>query len=503
MGKVGVARRWRHAFAMPEEDPRTMALAIAALFAAGGAIGAISLLLPHPASFNESALWSNVALSVAASVALAALAGRLPPWSMQLVLAAGTLLVTRAIYLSGANGGFYTFFYVWVGLYAFFFFGRTWGAAHILLVGVSYAWVIGEGDLTSPVGRWLTVVGTIAIGGIFVESLATRVRAAADEAESRARALAAVDQVAHQLARSSTPGEAAGSICEAVTSAAQAGGAQLWQPSGDGTGLDCTAATDADVVGLKLMFVGPSSGAVTAFTTGERIFAATAPEDERVSRRLVDRFGAASVLFEPVLHERTPVGVISVYWQSPVASLEEEVVQTVGLLAAEASFAMERVELLERLERAARTDDLTGLLNRRAWDEYLEREIARARRLDSPLCVAMLDLDHFKGYNDRFGHQVGDRLLKQAAAKWQAELRDTDLLARYGGDEFAVALVDCDLEEATLLLERLRAATPEEERSSAGVVSWDGQQDGAALIAHADRALYAAKNAGRDRVVQG
>jgi diguanylate cyclase (GGDEF)-like protein len=115
----------------------------------------------------------------------------------------------------------------------------------------------------------------------------------------------------------------------------------------------------------------------------------------------------------------------------------------------------------------------------------------------------MLDLDYFKGYNDRFGHQVGDRLLKQSAAKWQAELRDTDLLARYGGDEFAVALVDCDLEEATLLLERLRAATPEEERCSAGVVSWDGDQDGAALVAHADRALYAAKNAGRDRVVQG
>jgi len=153
--------------------------------------------------------------------------------------------------------------------------------------------------------------------------------------------------------------------------------------------------------------------------------------------------------------------------------------------------------------RDAETDALTGLRNHRSFQTDLREALALGASTRSLMGLVLIDIDNFKSINDRFGHQVGDRLLKQAAAKWQAELRDTDLLARYGGDEFAVALVDCDLEEATLLLERLRAATPEEERSSAGVVSWDGQQDGAALIAHADRALYAAKNAGRDRVVQG
>jgi len=93
--------------------------------------------------------------------------------------------------------------------------------------------------------------------------------------------------------------------------------------------------------------------------------------------------------------------------------------QIISLLAAESTVAIERAELLTRLERAARTDDLTGLPNRRAWDEYLTRELAHAKRLGTPLCVAILDLDHFKEYNDRHGHQAGDRFLKQAAAAWQ------------------------------------------------------------------------------------
>ena len=110
------------------------------------------------------------------------------------------------------------------------------------------------------------------------------------------------------------------------------------------------------------------------------------------------------------------------------------------MLAAETAMALERSDLLARLEESARTDDLTGLLNRRAWEEELPREMARARRQQHPLCVAMLDLDFFKNYNDERGHQAGDRLLKQSAAAWVAELRASDTLARYGGEEFTVVL---------------------------------------------------------------
>jgi diguanylate cyclase (GGDEF)-like protein len=113
--------------------------------------------------------------------------------------------------------------------------------------------------------------------------------------------------------------------------------------------------------------------------------------------------------------------------------------------------------------------------------------------------VAMLDLDHFKQYNDRRGHQAGDRFLKEAAAAWQAVVRKTDLVARYGGEEFAVLLPDCGLEDAMEIAGRLRTAQPEG-TCSLGVAQWDGREDVAALVARADRALYAAKDAGRDRV---
>ena len=155
--------------------------------------------------------------------------------------------------------------------------------------------------------------------------------------------------------------------------------------------------------------------------------------------------------------------------------------------------------LYREVGRLARTDSLTGAPNRRAWDEELPRELARAARSRRPLCVALLDLDHFKDYNDRHGHQAGDRFLKEAAAAWQAAVRKTDLVARYGGEEFAILLPDCGLDSAMEIADRLRTAQPEG-TCSLGVAQWDGREETTALVARADRALYAAKDAGRDRI---
>jgi diguanylate cyclase (GGDEF)-like protein len=188
-------------------------------------------------------------------------------------------------------------------------------------------------------------------------------------------------------------------------------------------------------------------------------------------------------------------------WEERVEELSERLSSLMGLLASEAAVAIERADLLTRLEAVARTDDLTGLANRRAWDEQLPRELARAKRDERPVCVAMVDLDRFKEYNDEHGHQAGDRLLKQIAAIWRDVLRPTDVLARYGGEEFVVLLPHCGVDRAVEVIERLRGVIPEGETCSGGVASWDGLEGPESLVSRADDALYRAKREGRDRVV--
>ena len=112
----------------------------------------------------------------------------------------------------------------------------------------------------------------------------------------------------------------------------------------------------------------------------------------------------------------------------------------------------------------------------------------------------MIDLDNFKAYNDRHGHQAGDLVLKEAASAWRGEVRSTDLLARYGGEEFVLMLPACALDDAVAIVERLRAATPLV-TCSVGLACWDFQEAGDELIERADQALYAAKAEGRNRYV--
>jgi diguanylate cyclase (GGDEF)-like protein len=153
--------------------------------------------------------------------------------------------------------------------------------------------------------------------------------------------------------------------------------------------------------------------------------------------------------------------------------------------------------LVGTLETLARRDDLTGLPNRRAWQELFEHELAISRRTGEPLTVALVDLDFFKAYNDEQGHLAGDRLLSDAAAAWHAVLREKDVLARWGGDEFGLLLPGCTDSAAQVIVNRMREAFPRA-RWSVGVVEWDGCAAAEELLASADRALYRAKRTDRD-----
>jgi diguanylate cyclase (GGDEF)-like protein len=159
-----------------------------------------------------------------------------------------------------------------------------------------------------------------------------------------------------------------------------------------------------------------------------------------------------------------------------------------------------------QLESLATTDGLTGLKNRRAFQERLDEEFQRAARYQTPLSVVLLDVDHFKSYNDTYGHPAGDEVLRTLARLLQSACRETDIVARYGGEEFVALLPLTPAAQAMELAERMRstleqAAWPSRLiTASLGVADNTRADNSAALVAQADAALYASKQAGRNRV---
>jgi diguanylate cyclase (GGDEF)-like protein/PAS domain S-box-containing protein len=166
-----------------------------------------------------------------------------------------------------------------------------------------------------------------------------------------------------------------------------------------------------------------------------------------------------------------------------------------------------RERLLSELAARATTDALTGLSNRRAASEALVAEIERARRYERPLAVVLFDLDRFKSINDDLGHEAGDRVLRAFGGVLRSSARSTDVVARWGGEEFLAILPEADLEAASHFAERVRdafaSAHPLDGRvvtTSAGATQLAAGDDDDAIVRRADAALYDAKRAGRDRL---
>ena len=331
-------------------------------------------------------------------------------------------------------------------------------------------------------------------------SVALDVSERGGDSETRPAAVDAVADATRELARSVDPATARTAVCEGARRVSRAPVAALFEPWRDGEALIVEACAGADLNGLELPLTG-QDGATLAFARAEEVFVAYGEGGEGPDREFMERAGARAVLWHPVVREGKAIGLLAIAWQEPVAGVSLRLSALIDLLGAEAAVAIGRADLLDQLEHLARTDPLTGLPNRRYWEQQLPREIARATRDRGRVCVAMLDLDHFKQFNDRRGHQAGDRLLADAAVAWRSALRPYDLLARYGGEEFSVILPGCDLPDAVSLVERLRSMTPGGESCSAGIAEWDGTERVDALVGRADEALYRAKRAGRDRVV--
>ncbi len=183
------------------------------------------------------------------------------------------------------------------------------------------------------------------------------------------------------------------------------------------------------------------------------------------------------------------------------------------LLATMTALSVYIVRGIQKQRELSNADALTGVFNRRFFDDYFASEIERAVRFRSSVAVAMIDVDHFKQFNDRFGHAAGDIALRRVARALQLSVRRSDLVARYGGEEFVALFRGATLDQAMERVERIRQEIQSESHSigdarpvhitvSAGVASWpeDGPTVGD-LLATADRRLFMAKEAGRNRVV--
>jgi diguanylate cyclase (GGDEF)-like protein len=162
-----------------------------------------------------------------------------------------------------------------------------------------------------------------------------------------------------------------------------------------------------------------------------------------------------------------------------------------------------------QMHQMAYTDALTGLINRRGMQQRLESELERARRYNRPFALILADIDHFKKVNDTYGHSVGDQVLREVAGRLAQNLRDSDSLARWGGEEFLILAPETNLHQAHLLAQRLREAISERPISglvitlSLGVACYRQGDSVAGLLSRADEAMYQAKANGRNQVVLG
>jgi len=222
--------------------------------------------------------------------------------------------------------------------------------------------------------------------------------------------------------------------------------------------------------------------------------------------------GARCELALPMVAEGRTIGVLNAE-ATELDAFGSQEIQTLTLLAQQAAAVIRGGQLLDETRRLAITDGLTGLHNRRHFMRQLEENVLRATRYQETMALVMLDLDFFKEVNDRFGHQVGDRVLELIAVALKESVRDSDRAARLGGEEFALLLLRCDRELAIAIAERVRDRirdltvedVPDADvdlSASVGIAFFPEDGDSPkALMRAADDALYTAKRSGRDRVV--
>ncbi|HSK50874.1 MAG TPA: sensor domain-containing diguanylate cyclase [Solirubrobacterales bacterium] len=450
---------WSQSQGALRERGRSEARAVGAVLIGGAGLVELSLLLPHPSEVNEPALLAIATAMFAAGLACFVLSHRIPIALTHVALATSAAAAGLLTYQSGVAAGQYGSLYVWAMLIAGYYFTRRVALAHLgwlLAVNAVTLALVDSTSGYSPLTRWLFTAISLSVVVLLTSALVAR----RQRADLRAR--------------------------------------RFFDLSQD---MLCTSNTDGYFVELNSAWqrnLGFTPEELRSRPFIERVH----PDDrERTETEAADLFsGAGRVGFENRYLAKDG-SVHWLHWSATLAADESLIYARAADVTEFKRVAEEREALLAEVEALAVTDTLTGLPNRRALDERLPTEFSRARRRGSSLCLAVIDLDRFKAYNDTHGHLRGDALLRECAVAWDQQLRGEDTIVRFGGEEFLVLLPDVSMGEAGEIVERLRTATPGEQTCSAGLACWDLRESAADLIGRADEALYRAKEEGRDRLV--
>jgi diguanylate cyclase (GGDEF)-like protein/PAS domain S-box-containing protein len=438
---------------------RSEARAVGALLVAGAGLVALSLVLPHPSGGDTPALIGTAVAMTAIGLLSWFLSRHIPLVAAHTLLGLTAVATGLLIWESGVAAGQYGSIFVWGTLIAAYYFPRRLAAAHLAWLLAVYALTLAAVESTagySPLTRWFFTAVSLTV----VMTLTSTIVARRARADLRAR--------------------------------------RFFDLSHD---MLCTADMDGYFVELNSAWE-ESLGYGDAELRSEPFIELVHPEDrERTEAESAGLFeGMETVGFENRYLAKDG-SWHWLRWSSTLSPGESLIYARATDVTELKRVESEREKLLIEVEGLARSDALTGLPNRRALDEQLPKEMARARRAESGLCLAIVDLDHFKAYNDSNGHLAGDEMLRRCAVAWDSELRGEDTIVRFGGEEFLVVLPGTEPEQGVEIVERLRAATPGEQTCSAGLAAWDFSESHENLIGRADSALYRAKAAGRDRLV--
>jgi diguanylate cyclase (GGDEF)-like protein len=236
----------------------------------------------------------------------------------------------------------------------------------------------------------------------------------------------------------------------------------------------------------------------------------TQPVIRRSQRAFAENYATTNCAIVPLIcHERV-VGVLNLADKAEPSVITREDVALIELFGQLIGASIGNIKLFEKMQRQATTDGLTGLMNHRTFYEALEKELWRSRRYGGTLSLVMADIDNLKKLNDSYGHRVGDRVIKEISHRIKECIRQIDLAARYGGDEFAVILPNTTLEEATLVSQRIVDIVSESPLKwqqmkiplsiSVGVGQYGPEINPEDITSGSDEALYRAKQGGKNRV---